>query len=83
MSAITKLLGGMMKGFRRWNFVIEDIFAGEMQSPRKQRNEETHGPRKLKPPFSHFLCRKSVASKLETSEGCEENLQNPSHVQHL
>ena len=82
MSAITKLLGGMMKGSADGVLLLRIYLPGNVK-PRERRNGETHGPWKLKPPFSQFLCRKSAVSQLKTGQDCEENLQKPSHVRHL
>ena len=54
MSVTTKLLGGMIKERGWWNFVMEDLLAGKYKT-REKRNGKTHGPRKLRPPFSQFL----------------------------
>ena len=41
MSAITKLLGGMMKGLRRRNFVIEDLFTEKCKTPGKEKRKDS------------------------------------------
>ena len=58
MSGITKFLGGMMKGFKRRNFVIENLF-GDVKT-RQKRNGETRGPRNLKPPLFQSHSQKSA-----------------------
>ena len=82
MSVIIKLPGGMMKGLRRRNFVIENLFTGECKTPGKEKRRDSRSA-ETETAFYQFLCQKSAVSQLKTSHNCEENLQKPSHVRHL